>query len=89
MKIKEFFKNTKKTLGIKPSDEDCSKKERLKELLVKLENSKRELKRELKNPDLEEEKRVELEEEIAIYRLQLKKGKEILDRKNSKDSISS
>ena len=89
MKIKEFFKNTKKTLGIKPSDEDSSKKERLKELLLKLENSKNELKKELKNPDLDNEKKTELEDEIAIYKLQIKKGQEILDRKNSKEDESS
>ncbi|HIP30161.1 MAG TPA: hypothetical protein EYG83_05025 [Sulfurospirillum arcachonense] len=84
MKIKEFFKNTKKTLGINPSDEDISKKERLEELLLKLENSKNELKKELKNSDLEDERKVEIEDEIAIYKLQIKKGQEILERKNNK-----
>lgn len=84
MKIKEFFKNTKKTLGIKPSSEDNSKKERLEELLVKLENSKKELKIKLKDLDLNNEKKQEIEDEIAIYNLQIKKGQEILDRKNNK-----
>jgi len=84
MKIKEFFKNTKKTLGVNPSDEDSSKKKRLEELLLKLENSKNELKKELKKSDLEDEKKVEIEDEIAIYKLQIKKGQEILERKNNK-----
>ena len=84
MKIKEFFNNTKKVLGIKPTDDDVSKKKRLKELLDRLENSKKELKNALKNPDLEDEKMQELEDEIAIYKLQIKKGQEILDRKNKK-----
>ena len=84
MKIKEFFKNTKKTLGINPSDEDSSKKERLEELLKKLDNSKKELKNALKNSGLDDEKKQELEDEIAIYKFQIKKGQEILDRKNNK-----
>ena len=36
MKIKEFFKSTKKRLGIKQSKEDNSKIERLQKLLLKL-----------------------------------------------------
>jgi len=84
MKIKEFLKNTKKTLGISPSDEDTSKKKRLKELLLKLENSKKELKKELKNSDLKNERKIEIEEEIAIYKLQIKKGQEILEQKKNK-----
>jgi len=82
MKIKEFFKNTKKTLGIKPSDEEASKKERLEELLKKLKKRKKVLKEELKKTDISDEKRVELEEEISIYKLQIKKGKKILEKKN-------
>jgi len=84
MKIKEFFKNTKKTLGIKPLNEDSSKKERLEELLLKLKSSKEELKQELKLPNLDNEKKLELEDEIAIYKIQIKKGQEIFDRKNNK-----
>ena len=84
MKIKEFLKNTKKTLGINPPDEDTSKKKRLKELLLKLENSKKELKKELKNSNLENERKIEIEEEIAIYKLQIKKGQEILEQKKNK-----
>ncbi len=84
MKIKEFFKSTKKTLGIKQSKEDNSKIERLEKLLLKLENSKKELKKELKNSDLKDEKKIEIEDEIAIYKFQIKKGQEILERKNNK-----
>jgi len=82
MKIKEFFKNTKKTLGIKPLNNDISKKERLEGLIVKLKESKKELKQELKNPNISEEKRAELEEELLVYKFQVKKGKKILEKKN-------
>jgi len=82
MKIKEFFRNTKKTLGIKPSDSDISKKERLEKLIEKLKESKKKLKQELKNPNISEEKRAELEEEFLVYKLQVKKGKKILEKKN-------
>lgn len=82
MKIKEFFKNTKKTLGIKPSNEDGNKKERLEELISKLKNSKKEIKKELSRTDISKEKRAELEEELLVYKLQVKKGKKILEKKN-------
>ena len=81
MKIKEFFKNTKKTLGLKASEEDISKKERLIELLEKLNANITLIKKELTG-DIDEEKRSELEEELLVYKLQIKKGQEILDRKN-------
>jgi|LGOV01.1.fsa_nt_gb hypothetical protein len=83
MKIKEFFKNTKKTLGLETLQEDISKKERLVDLLNKLNSNIMTIKEELQN-DLEEEKRAELEEELLVYKLQIKKGQEILDRKNNK-----
>jgi len=83
MKIKEFFKNTKKTLGLDTSQEDISKKERLVDLLNKLNSNIMAIKKELHN-DLEKEKKAELEEELLVYKLQIKKGQEILDRKNNK-----
>lgn len=83
MKIKEFFKNTKKTLGIKPSDKDeNSKKKRLQSLLEKLETNISNIKDELKNQELDKDKKAELEEELHIYKLQVKKGQEILDKKS-------
>jgi len=83
MKIKEFFKNTKKTLGLIPSDdEENSKKKRLVGLLKKLDNSISLIKKEL-NSDINDEKRAELEEELLVYKLQIKKGQKILDKKNS------
>ncbi len=82
MKIKEFFKNTKKVLGIKPSNEDTNKIERLKKLLLKLQESKKELKKELKKPNISDDKRAELEEELVVYKFQIKKGKKILEKKN-------
>ncbi len=83
MKIKEFFKNTKTTLGLETLEEDISKKERLIDLLNKLNSNIMTIKEEL-HSDLEEEKRAELEEELLVYKLQIKKGQEILDRKNNK-----
>lgn len=83
MKIKEFFKNTKKTLGIKSSDkEDNSKKKRLKDLLSKLETNVTHIKNDLKNKELDSEKKAALEEELHIYKLQIKKGQTILDQKS-------
>ena len=85
MKIKDFFKNTKKTLGVKASkDEEVSKKKRLKELLEKLEISKNDIKSRLKNEEISSEEKEELEEELHIYNLQIKKGKDILEKKNNK-----
>ena len=84
MKIKEFFKNTKKTLGLIPSDdEENNKKKRLVGLLKKLDNSISLIKKEL-NSDIDDEKKAELEEELLVYKLQIKKGQKVLDRKNSK-----
>jgi hypothetical protein len=82
MKIKEFFKNTKKALGIKLSDEDTSKIERLKKLLLKLQESKKKIKKELQSPNISNEKKAELEEELVVYKYQIKKGKKILEKKN-------
>lgn len=85
MKIKNFFKNTKKTLGINASkDEEISKKKRLEELLEKLKSSKSAIKEKLKTEDLTEEQKIELKEEINVYCLQIKKGEEILEKKNNK-----
>ena len=83
MKIKEFFQNTKETLGLKASQEDISKKRRLAELLDKLQSNISFIKKELSG-ELEDEKREELKEELIVYKLQIKKGQEILDRKNNK-----
>lgn len=85
MKIKEFFKNTKKTLGIKtPKDEELSKINRLEETLAKLITSKNNIKINLKNTSISLEERSELEEELQVYKLQIKKGQEILKRKKNK-----
>jgi len=84
MKIKEFFKNTKQALGIKPTDEVSNKRERLEILLTKLKESKKRLKKEFEKSDLDHEKKIELEDEIAIYKFQIKKGQEILDKKHKK-----
>ena len=89
MKIKEFLKNTKKTLGIKPSDDDNTKKERLEDLIEKLKVSKNELKKELKKIDIDDDRKVELEDEISIYKQQIKKGKKILEKRSNKEESSS
>lgn len=85
MKIKDFFKNTKKTLGIKTCDDDeMSKKKKLEALLKKLTKSKLKIKEDLKKSDISYEEKIELEEELNIYNIQIKKGEEILERKNNK-----
>ena len=83
MKIKKFFKRTQENLGLNPSDEDISKKKKLILLLDKLNANLVLIKKELlDNPN--DEKKEELEEELLVYKLQIKKGQKILDKKNEK-----
>lgn len=85
MNIKNFFKSTKKNLGIKVSkDEEISKKNRLIELIEKLKVNKITIKNELKNEEVTPERKEELEEELHVYNLQIKKGEEILEKKREK-----
>lgn len=85
MNIKNFFKSTKKNLGVKASkDDEISKKKRLIELIEKLKSNKIAIKDELKNEEVSAERKAELEEELHIYKLQIKKGEEILEKKREK-----
>ncbi|WP_458701638.1 hypothetical protein ACKGJI_05795 [Sulfurospirillum sp. 1307] len=83
MKIKEFFKKTKKVLHVKPPKSEESKKERLKELLKKLQENKAAIKNRLKNETLSQEIKKELEDELEVYNIQIKKGEKILAKKEA------
>lgn len=82
MKIKDFFKNTKKTLGIKvPKEEDVNKQKRLEELIEKLKQNKIKIREELKLNNISDERKSEIEEELHVYKLQIQKGEKILEKK--------
>jgi len=72
MGIKRFIKTTRELLGLHDEQKE-SKKKALKSLLKKLIQRKRELKDILK-----ERSSKELQEELDIVSLQIKKGKKIL-----------
>lgn len=84
MKIKEFFKMTKKILHVEAPNIDESKKKRLKELLRKLEEHKEHIKKRLKDKDLDKDKRAELEDELEVYIAQINRGQKILEEKKAK-----
>lgn len=76
MGIKKFIKKLNHTLG---SDNDVieNKKKALKDLLKKLNERKKIIKKSLKKP-LDSKEEIELKEELDIVSLQLKKGKKML-----------
>lgn len=78
MGIKKFIKKVRHTLRLKDVVIE-NKKESLKDLLMKLNKRKKIIEKSLKKPlEIKEEK--ELNEELDIICLQLKKGKKILHK---------
>ena len=75
MGIKKFIKNVKATLGLKNYEIE-GKKRSLKDLLKKLNERKKNIKKSLENANKKEKK--ELNEELDIVTCQIKKGKKIL-----------
>ncbi len=75
MGIKKFIKNVKATLGLKNYEIE-GKKRSLKDLIKKLNERKKNIKKSLENANKKEKK--ELNEELDIVTCQIKKGKKIL-----------
>ena len=78
MGIKKFIKKVHHTLKLKDVEIE-NKKESLKDLLMKLNKRKKVIKKSLKK-SLESKEEKELNEELDIICLQLKKGKKILHK---------
>jgi len=81
MSIKKFIKHVKKILQL-DDFEQRGKKKSLKILLEKLE-ARREVLHAIPRKELDIKKRKALREEEEIISLQIKKGKEMLERLNS------
>lgn len=82
MKIKKFIKSVANFLGLGDYKIE-GKKKALKDLIKKLNKRKREMKKMVKESSLKKEKK-ELEEELDIVSLELKKAKAILYKLYSK-----
>jgi hypothetical protein len=82
MSLKKFIKKVKHSLGLGDYKIE-GKKKAVKDLLKKLNKRKRELKKLLKDTPAKKEKK-ELQEELEIVSLEIKKGKEILYKLYSK-----
>ncbi len=81
MKIKDFIKSVKESLGL-DDVKKAGKKKSIKSLLKKLYEQKEKIQKALhKRPD--KKKKSDLEEELAIITFQIKKGEKILDRLNA------
>lgn len=78
MKAKTFIQNVKELLGI-DIDSDMSKRKSVNSLLEKLQN-----KRKYILEDMPKSKREDLELELSIVDLKIKKGEKILQRLNEK-----
>lgn len=78
MGIKKFIKKVQQTLKLDDQVVE-DKKKALKDLLKKLNERKKVIKKSLKKP-LETKKEKELNEELDIICLQMKKGKKILHK---------
>jgi len=76
MGLKKFIKSVQSTLGLEEFNEE-GKKKALKILLKKLNNRKKSLNTALKTVKNKKEEN-ELQEELDIVKLQIKKGKKIL-----------
>lgn len=76
MGIKKFIEHVKSSLGLKNFKKE-GKKKSLKDLLKKLNTRKKNIAKSLETPLGKKEKK-ELEEELKIVSLQIKKGKKIL-----------
>ena len=75
MGIKKFIKKVKSTLGLDDYEIE-GKKKSLKDLIKKLNNRKKSIKKSLETANKKEKK--ELHEELEIVTCQIKKGKKIL-----------
>ena len=76
MGIKKFIRSVQSTLGLEDINKE-GKKKALKNLLKKLRKRKRSIVESLEG-SLDKKERRELEEELEIISLQIKKGKKIL-----------
>lgn len=82
MGIKKFFENVKETLGVESSVKE-SKKKSVKNLLKKLNQKKDETEKLLKTKPAKKVKN-DLEEELKIIVCQIKNGKKVLQKLESK-----
>ena len=90
MGIKKFINSVKESLGL-DEFEKAGKKKSIKRLLEKL-RSRKEILNKVPKKKLDKKEKKELEEELAIITLQVKKGEKILDELNTesrKDSKNS
>lgn len=78
MSIKKFIKNVQSSLGLGDYKVE-GKKKAVKELLKKLLDRKRELKKAIEKASDKKNKK-DLQEELEIVSLEIKKGKEILSK---------
>lgn len=84
MNIKNFIENVKASLNIE-TFEKTGKKKSVKRLLEKL-RSRKEILNNVAKKRLSKKEKKELEEELTIISLQIKKGEKILNELNSQDS---
>lgn len=78
MKAKTFIQNVKELLGI-DIDSDMSKRKSVNSLLEKLQNKRKHI-----LEDIPKSKSEDLELELSIVDLKIKKGEKILQRLNEK-----
>ncbi len=83
MGIKKFINSVKESLGL-DEFEKAGKKKSIKRLLEKLRSRKEILNKPTKKK-LDKKERRELEEELTIITLQIKKGEKLLDDINSEN----
>ena len=82
MGIKKFFESVKETLGVEGSVKE-SKKKSIKNLLKKL-NQKKDAAEKLLKTKLDKKAKNDLEEELKIIICQIKNGKKVLQKLESK-----
>ena len=83
MGIKKFINSVKESLGL-DEFKKTGKKKSIKRLLEKL-RSRKEILNKVPKKKLDKKEKKELNEELAIITLQIKKGEKILDELNSQD----
>ncbi|MEA3433782.1 MAG: hypothetical protein U9R13_04320 [Campylobacterota bacterium] len=84
MGIKKFIEDVKASLNLNEFEKK-GKKKSIKRLLEKL-RARKEILDKVPKKKLDKKEKKELEEELAIITLQIKKGEKILDELNSQDS---
>ena len=87
MGIKKFINSVKESLGL-DEFENTGKKKSIKRLLEKL-RAKKETLNKVSKKKLDKKEKRELNEELAIITLQIKKGEKILNELNAKNLESS